>query len=135
MAQKKTDIIVGEFKFLNPLDGQTYTLPPYQRALYVDRITEFQDTIPEVPDAWTLLTALSPDEQEAAINASHGRLSLLRTMSVLKTLDNHLPDPEDPAKAAIIANVNAGDFAFIFKVFTDWVTAAGEQVEEDLGEG
>ena len=135
MAQKKTDKIVGEFKFLNPIDGETYTLPPYQKALYADRITEFVDTIPEVPDMWTLLTELSPDDQQARIDASQHRLSLLRTMSVLKTLDNHLPDPEDPAKTAIIANVNAADFALIFKVFNDWVASAGEKVEEDLGEG
>lgn len=131
----KTDHIVGEFQFLNPLDGQAYTLPPYQRALFEDRIIQFEDSIPPVPDPWTMLTVLSPDEQDAALDASQRQLSRLRTMSVLKTLDNHLPDPDDPAKAAIIANVNAADFAFIFKIFKDWVASAGEKVEEGPGEG
>lgn len=123
------------FQFLNPLDGKTYTLPPYEASLYADRVTEFEDSIPPIPDPWTMLTELGPDEQQAALDASQHRLSLLRTMSVLKTLDNHLPDAEDPAKQAIIANVNAADFAFIFKVFNEWVAAYGGKVTEDLGEG
>lgn len=125
---------VEGFQFLNPLDGETYTLPPYNQELYADRVTEFEATIPELPDPWTLLTALDPDEQQAAIDASQQRLSLLRTMSVLKTLDNHLPDADNPAKAAIIANVNAADFAFIFKMFNEWVAASGGMVKADVGE-
>jgi hypothetical protein len=124
---------VDFFEFLNPLDGEKYTLPPYQQALYADKIEEFADTIPELPDAWTMFTTMSPDQQEAAIDASQRRLSLLRTMSVLKTLDNHLPE-DTPAKAAIIANVNARDFAFIFKVFNEWAASAGEKVEDVPGE-
>ena len=133
MTTKKS--VEERFEFLNPLDGETYSLPAYRKELYEDRVTEFEDAIPAVPDAWTLLTELTPDEQQASIDATQQRLSLLRTMSVLKTLDNHLPDTDDPAKAAIIANVNAGDFAFIFKVFNEWVKASGGQVQEDLGEG
>lgn len=124
---------VQGFEFLNPLDGKTYTLPPYDQSLYADKISEFEDSIPEVPDPWTLLTTLTPDEQQSAIDASQRRLSLLRTMAVLTTLDNHMPE-DDPAKAAIIANVNAADFAFIFKVFSDWVNAYGGKVRDDLGE-
>lgn len=125
----------SDFEFLNPLDGNRYTLPPYDKELFADKVTEFADTIPEIPDPWTMLTTLSPEEQEATIAASQERISLLRTMSVLSTLDNHLPAGDDPTKAAIIANVNASDFGFIWKVFKDWVAAAGEQVEDEPGEG
>lgn len=123
------------FEFLNPLDGNTYTLPPFDRALFADKIAEFEETIPEVPDPWTMFTKLSPDEQLAKIVAHDDRLGLLRTMSVLSTLDNHLPKTDDPAKAAIIANVNASDFAFVWKLYKEWVAASGEQVDESLGEG
>lgn len=125
---------VEPFEFLNPLDGKTYTLPPFNKDLSVDRVTEFVDTLPPLPSIYETLASDDPDAFSIAVDARQSRLTWLQTMSVVKTIDAHIPDPDDPAKAAIIANINAMDFGFLYKMFTDWLAAAGEKAEDPEGE-
>lgn len=126
---------VERFDFLNPLDGKTYSLPPFDKTLVVDRISEFVDQLPPLPSMYDALASDNPSAYQDALNARREGVAWLQTMTVVKTLDAHLPDADDPAKAAIIANVNVGDFAFIYKVYTDWVKASGGKVENEQGEG
>lgn len=125
---------VESFDFLNPLDGKTYTLPPFDETLVVRRVNEFKDTIPAVPTLYEALSSGDPDAYAKAIDASQRRLGWLRTMTIIDTLDAHIPDPDDPAKAAIIANVNLQDLPFLYDLWRRWTDGFAEEVEIQVGE-
>lgn len=125
---------VDGFEFLNPLDGKTYTLPPFDKTLVVRRVNEFKDTIPAVPTLYEALSSGDPDAYEKALNASQRRLGWLRTMTIIDTLDAHIPDSDDPAKAAIIANVNLQDLPFLYDLWRRWTDGFAEEVEIQVGE-
>lgn len=123
------------FEFLNPLDGKKYTLPPFDKSLLFDAMLGHEDEIEPVPPASVFYSKkFTPKGRRDFIAEQQHRLTEFQVTTMLETFDAHLPDADDPAKAAIIANVNALDFAFLFKVYLEWVGESG--VEEDTpGEG
>ena len=125
---------VEAFKFLNPLDGETYELPPFDKELVVGRVNEFKDTIPPIPTMYEALSSGDPDMHRKALDASQMRLGWLRTMTMIDTIDAHIPDADDPAKKAIIANINLQDFPFLYDLWRRWTDGFAEEVEVKVGE-
>lgn len=124
------------FEFLSPLDGQTYKLPPYDKALFFDAAEGHLDELPQLPPAAEFYSKkFTPKTRREYLQEQHQVFAELQLTSVFETFDAHIPD-DDPASAAIIALMNANEFAFLMKVFSEWVTASGEEeVGSEAGEG
>ena len=132
MAQKKTDKIVGEFKFLNPIDGETYTLPPFVADKFADEVSAHPEFIPTI----SLTDALLEDDPKAgmdSLNEPMRALNVLMKRSIVKTLRNHL-EAEDPAWLALKSLIDNYEFDVLGKVFTEWRAASGEEVVDPVGE-
>jgi hypothetical protein len=136
---------VAPFKFLSPIDGKEYTLPPYDPALWVDDFGKHKDTfIPKVTMTDALL-ADDPQEGMDLLKEPMKRINTLLTRSVVKTLKNHLPDADDgtqhPSWTALEAIINAYDFAALSKIMMEWrehygvEETATEQEVNEQGEG
>lgn len=121
------------FEFLSPLDGETYSLPPFDAAKFADEVAAHRDYVPEV----SLTDALLADDPETgmdSLNEPMRRLNVLMKRSVVKTLRNHL-DVDDPAWLALKALIDAFEFDVLGKIFVDWRAHYGDVEGEGLGEG
>jgi len=124
------------FEFLSPLDGQTYKLPPYDKALFFDASEGHLDELPQLPPAAEFYSKkFTPKTRREYLEEQHRVFAELQLTSVFETFDAHVSD-DDPASAAIIALMNANEFAFLMKVFSEWVAASGgQEVGSEAGEG
>lgn len=133
MATKKTPDTVEPFEFLSPLDGQTYTLPPFDATKFADEVAAHPDYIPDV----SLTDALLADDPQVgmdSLNEPMRRLNVLMKRAVVKTLRNHL-DADDPAWLALRALIDAFEFDVLGKIFTEWRAHYGDVEVDPLGEG
>lgn len=120
---------VAPFEFLSPLDGNTYTLPPYDPEKFVDEFKNHPDFIPKV----TFSDALLADDPQVGLDLldkPRQAVNVLVTRGIVKTLQNHVAD-DDPAWAALKALMDAAEFDVLAKVFTEWraMTEGAEGVE------
>lgn len=129
-TQKKT---ADAFEFLNPLDGKTYALPPFDADKFADEVAAHPDYIPQVTLSDALL-ADDPQQGMDSLNEPMRALNVLMKRSIVKTLRNHLED-DDPAWGALKSLIDGLEFDVLAKVFTEW-RSRSEGVEADpLGEG
>lgn len=142
MATKpKETAPVAAFEFLSPLDGKTYTLPPFD-ATKVVTIDDLASAHPEFIPTVSLTDALLADDPKvgmASLDAPIHAVNVLMKSAILKTLRNHM-DADDPAWLALKNLIDNGpdgkpDFEMVAKVFTDWRAASGEVVTDTVGEG
>lgn len=131
-AVKATEA-VEPFEFLNPIDGNTYTLPPFDAEKYADEMAAHPEFIPEV----SLTDALLADDPQVgmdSLNAPMRALNVLMKRAIVKTLRNHL-DEDDPTWLALKTLIDALEFEVLAKIFTEWRAHSGDVEEEPLGEG
>jgi hypothetical protein len=124
----KTDL----FEFLNPLDGNTYTLPPFDPEKAVDEVELHPEFIPTV----SMTDALLADDPQVGLDSLNEPLKALNVLmkrSIVKTLRNHLA-ADDPAWGALRALIDAYEFEMLGKVFTEWRTHYGETKAVEPGE-
>lgn len=132
-APKKATVVpIERFEFLNTVDGETYTLPPYDAEKFVDELKDHADFIPKASLTDALL---DPDPQAGldSLNAPARAINVLMKRAMLKTLRNHLEDT-DPAWLALTALVDASEFDVLEKIFLDWRKASGDIVGDGPGE-
>lgn len=129
----KTEKPIEEFKFLSVLDGETYTLPPYDQEKFSDEVGKHFDTVPKVSLSDALLNE-DPLEGLESLNKPAKALNVLMKAAMLKTLRNHL-EATDPAWAALKALVDAGEFDALADVFSKWQTHYGVTGVDVEGEG
>lgn len=123
----------GAFEFLNPLDGNTYTLPPFDPEKFADEVAEHPDFIPTV----SMTDALLADDPKVGLDSLSEpmqALNVLMKRTVVKTLRNHL-EADDPAWLALKGLIDAFEFDVLAKVFTEWQKFYGAEAAEPLGEG
>lgn len=123
---------IAPFEFLSPLDGNTYTLPPYNADLWADEVSAHADFIPKVSLTEALL-ADDPTIGMETLNEPQRALNVLMKRSVVKTLRNHL-EVTDPAWVALKALIDGFEFDVLGKVFTEWRTHYGQEETDPLGE-
>ena len=124
------------FEFLSPLDGKTYTLPRYNKELFFDASEGHVDEIPVIPPAAEFYSKKHTPASRRTLIREQGQVFMeFQLTSMIETFDAHLPDADDPAKAAIIALVNAVEWAPLFKIFNEWAAASNEEVVDGMGEG
>lgn len=124
--------IVEAFEFLNPLDGNTYTLPPFDATKFADEVSAHPEFIPTV----SLTDALLADDPQVgmdSLNEPMKALNVLMKRSIVKTLRNHL-EATDPAWLALTALIDGFEFEVLAKVFTEWRAHYGDVEAEQLGE-
>jgi hypothetical protein len=122
-----------QFEFLNPLDGKTYTLPPYDAEKWSDEIAAHPDFVPKV----SLTDALLADDPKVGLDSLNKPLEAMNVLvkrSIVKTLRNHL-EGDDPAWLALKELIDTGEFEVLAKVFTEWQAASGEGLSDPAGEG
>lgn len=132
MASKTPEAPTEPFEFLNPLDGNTYTLPPYDAEKFADEVSAHPDFIPKV----SLADALLEDDPKAGmdyLNEPVRALNVLMKRSIVKTLRNHL-EVDDPAWLALKALIDAFEFQVLTKVVTEWRNHYGHTEADPLGE-
>jgi hypothetical protein len=118
------------FEFLSPLDGKTYTLPPYDPEKFVDEVGTHFESVPKI----SLSEALLADDPLAgleSLNEPARALNVLMKAAIVKTLRKHLK-AKDPAWLALRTLIDKGEFDVLGKVFFDWQKfygAAGVDVE------
>ena len=123
---------VDGFEFLNPLDGGTYSLPPYETGKFADEIAAHPEFVPMI----SLSDALLNDDPQVgldSLNEPTRALNVLMKRSIVKTLRNHL-DADDPAWVALKALIDAFEFEILSKIFIDWRKHYGDIEVEPLGE-
>jgi len=124
---------IEPFEFLNPLDGNTYTLPPYDAEKFADEVSAHPDFIPTV----SLTDALLADDPQVgmdSLNEPMKALNVLMKRSIVKTLRNHL-EADNPAWLALKGLIDKFEFEVLAKVFTEWQTHYGKGTVDPLGEG
>lgn len=120
------------FEFLNPLDGTTYTLPPYVGEKFADEVSAHPEFIPQI----SLTDALLADDPQVgmdSLNEPQKALNVLMKRSIVKTLRNHL-EPTDPAWLALKNIIDKFEWDVLTKVFVDWRTHYGDTEVDPLGE-
>lgn len=128
------DTTQERFEFLSTIDGQTYTLPPFDKTLIAEPTEEQLASIPPMPTMYEALTSNDPHMFDKALNEHQRALGWLQLMVITKTLDAHMPD-DDPSKDAIVAMVNGKQIPAVRDLYVAWAQAAGEVVEDERGEG
>jgi hypothetical protein len=124
---------VEAFKFLSVLDGNMYTLPPYDREKFSDEVGKHFASVPKVTLSDALLYE-DPLEGVEALNKPAQSLNVLMKAAMFKTLRNHL-EVADPAWVALKALVDAGEFDALGKVFSEWQKHYGVTGVDVEGEG
>ena len=123
---------VDGFEFLNPLDGNTYSLPSYDATKFVDEVSAHPEFIPAI----SLTDALLEDDPQTgmdSLNEPMRALNVLMKRSIVKTLRNHL-EADNPAWLALKALIDNYEFDVLGKVFTEWRVAAGDEATDQVGE-
>lgn len=122
------------FSFLSPLDGKTYTLPPFDPEKVIDEVTAHADDfVPKV----TLTDALLADDPKqgmALLEEPMKALNVLMKRSVVKTVRAHLTD-DDPAWHALRELIDRAEFDALGKIFTEWQAHYAFEEENAAGEG
>lgn len=121
------------FEFLNPLDGETHTLPPFEAEKFADEVSTHPEFIPTISMTDALL-ADDPQVGMDSLNEPMKALNVLMKRSIVKTLRNHL-EAEDPAWLALKALIDKFEFEVLAKIFTEWRAHYGESEDTPMGEG
>jgi hypothetical protein len=137
MATKATPVVpapspTDRFEFLNPLDGQTYSLPPFDAEKFSDEVAMHKDFIPEISLTDALL-AEDPTVGMDSLNEPMRALNVLMKRAIVKTIRNHV-DEDDPAWGAIRGLIDGFEFDVLGKIFSDWRVASGDVEDEPVGE-
>lgn len=123
------------FKFLSPLDGVTYELPPFDKALIFESMEGNEDQVASLPPASEFYSKkFTPQSRRDFIQEQQVRLGEFMFTTVLETIDAHIP-AGDPARPAIIALVDALMFDAVRKIYNEWFTAYHKEDGDSPGEG
>jgi hypothetical protein len=122
----------GAFEFLSPLDGETYTLPPYDPEKFVDEVGKHFEGVPK-PTLSEALLADNPLDGIKTLEVPAQSFNVLMKAAIFKTLRKHLK-ASDPAWLALKALVDKGEFDMLGKVFFDWQKFYGAVVVDVEGE-
>jgi len=127
MAPKKE-----QFQFLNPVDGNTYTLPPYDPEKVSQEFVTHADYIPKV-DLTEALLADDPAEGDAMLRKPMQAWNTLFKRVIIRTLRNHL-EIDDPAWLALKSLTDAAEWDVLAKVFADWQAFYDVKPVDPVGE-